>query len=119
MKYFLIVIVFVLVGCSGLKEGEIYDKNYSPAHMQLIMMPIVHTISTDKTTSSFVTVVPMWFYFPDSWSLSYKAFNQKKNKWETATVWVNQQTFDISKIGMWYKKTEDDLDEQPRIETNK
>lgn len=119
MNKMLIIGLFLLVGCSGLKEGEIYDKSFSPAHTELIMMPIVHVISTGNTYSTFTTIVPMWFYYPDSWSISYKAFNQKKNKWETAIVWVNQQTYSVANIGMWYKKTEQDFIEQPRIETNK
>lgn len=109
---FVIMVAVFLISCEPkIKEGEVYDKNNTPAHSMMIMMPIVHT--TGKTTTT--TIIPMWFYYPESWSISYRAFNTKTNKWDNATVWVDRDIYNQVTIGAWYKKNEGDLDEQPKI----
>ncbi len=113
-KAFFIVAVFtvLLTSCAPkIKEGEVYAKDYNPAHTAVILMPIVH--SAGKTT--YTTLVPMFFFYPDSWYISYRAFNEKRHKWDSATVWVTRETYDLAQIGGWYERTENDLDEQPRI----
>lgn len=113
-KAFFIVAVFavLLTSCAPkIKEGEVYAKDYSPAHTTVILMPIVR--STGKTTST--TIVPMCFFYPDSWYISYRAFNEKSKKWDSATVWVTREVFDLVQIGGWYERTDEDLDDQPRI----
>jgi len=112
MAFVIAVFAVLLTSCTPkIKEGEIYDKDFQPAHTTMIMMPIVH--SAGKTT--FTTLVPMWFFYPDAWYISYRAFNQKSNKWDSATVWVNREVYELSQIGDWYERKENDLDEQPRV----
>ena len=113
-KLVLIVAVFaiLLISCTPkIKEGEVYDKDFRPAHTTIILMPIVHYAG--KTT--FTTLVPMCFFYPDAWYISYRAFNEKSKKWDTATVWVPREVYDLAQVGGWYERTENDLDERPRV----
>jgi len=113
-KAFLIIVVFVVLLTScvpKIKEGEVYDKDYNPAHTSVILMPIVH--SAGKTT--FTTLVPMCFIYPEAWYISYRAFNEKSQKWDTATVCVTHEVYDLVQIGGWYERTETDLYKQPRV----
>lgn len=100
----------ILLACSpSLKEGEIRTKELHPEHTQIILMPL--TISTGKTTTT--TMVPMFFYYPESYSIDIRKFDGKK--WREATWWVNRSTYEQAVVGGYYKVQKDDLDEQPRI----
>ncbi|WP_257311149.1 hypothetical protein [Geothrix fuzhouensis] len=92
----------------ALKEGVVATKEFHPAHTQMILMPM--TVSSGKTTT--ITMVPMFFFYPDSYSVDIKKFNGKK--WERATWWVDRYTYEQIVVGGYYKAKDDDLDEQPR-----
>ncbi len=109
---FFILAMIALTREPSLREGEIYDKTFHPAHTTMILMPV--TISTGKSTTT--TLIPMWFYYPDSWSIDIKKFNGKK--WLKATWWVSEDVYDQAVVGGYYKVTKDDLDDQPRMETD-
>jgi hypothetical protein len=102
----------IMVSCSAkIKEGEVYEKKYSPAHSVMLMMPITTTCGKTTTTR----IIPMFFFYPNSWSISYQAFNKKENRWDKATVWCTKNIYDMTEIGTWYERTENDFDKQPRI----
>lgn len=110
------VLALILVSCSPkINEGEVYEKEHHPACTTIIIMPVV--ISAGKTFRTILMPIP--FFYPEKWHISYKAFNEKENRWDTATVWVNKSVFDAVEIGHWYKRTKDDLDERPRIKADK
>lgn len=114
MKKILIslAIAILIMSCSSsLKEGEVYDKQFHQEHTTVLLMPIVHKIG--KTT--YTTMIPMTFYYPDAWSISYKVFDEEKNKWKTRTVWVSKQVYDATTIGSWYIQADTALAERPRI----
>lgn len=114
-KYFLFLIITLIVSCSSIKEGEIYEKEFLPYHTEMTLMPII--ISTGK--SCVPILMPMWFNYPDAYKISFKKFSEKKNKFETRTVYTSKYVFDSSAIGNWYKICEDDCDEQPKIKMDK
>jgi hypothetical protein len=117
LKFLFLSLIFIMIFSCGpaLKQGEVYNRQFIPAHSQLIMMPIVHVVSDGESTTTYTTVTPIWFFYPDAWSISYKAFNQKKNKWETATVYTTKEIYNLVSIGSWYERKENDSIEQPRI----
>lgn len=88
-----------------------YEKGFHPAYTSIIMMPVVH--STGKTST--VTMIPIPFFHPDSWSVSFKAFDEKENVWRERTVYVSKEVYDVVNTGMWYEVTDKDLDEAPKI----
>lgn len=114
MKKFLfaLAIVALFTSCAPkITEGEIYDKSFTKAHVSIVLIPIVHKVGKVTTTS----LVPMTFFYPDSWHISYRAFNEKENKWDKATVWVTEEVFNMAVVGGWYERTDTDLDDQPRV----
>lgn len=111
----ILVILATLISCKeAIKEGEVYATEFHPSHVSIIMMPVVRTVG--KSTS--VSMVPIPFFYPDSWSVSFKAFDEKENKWRERTVYVSKEVFDVTAKGMWYETTDTDLSEQPRIKQN-
>jgi hypothetical protein len=119
VKLLLLMVFFIMIfSCEpALKQGEVYNRKFVPAHTQMIMMPVVHVASVGKTTTTYTTLTPIWFFYPDSWEISYKAFNQKKNKWETATIYTTKEIYSLASVGSWYERTEKDFVEQPRLKT--
>lgn len=67
---FLALMLFLCGNEERLTEGEIYDKNFSAAHSQVLTLPTVH--SNGKTT--YTTTMPYIRYYPDTYSVSIRAF---------------------------------------------
>lgn len=109
IRFLACTLLALVIGCEpSLKEGEIYSKRFHPAHTDMILMPV--TMSDGKTSST--TLVPMFFYYPDSYSVDIKKFNGKK--WVKAIWWVDRYTYEQIVVGGYFKAKKDDLDEQPR-----
>lgn len=115
MKKIVIILILFLISCSNLKEGEIYKKEFTPKHTQMILMPII--ISTGKTTMT--SLVPMWFYFPDSYSVGIKKYNEEKKEYETRTIYIDKNVYELVNIGNWYKVCDYDCDEPVKIKMEK
>jgi hypothetical protein len=110
--FIIAVFTVLLTSCAPkIKEGEIYDKDYRPAHTTKVMTPVVHSCGKVTTT----TLIPMWVYYPEAWYISYRAFNEKSHKWDSATVWVSQEVYNMAQFGAWYERTDADFDSQPRV----
>lgn len=110
--FIIAVLTVMLTSCAPkIKEGEIYAKNYHPAHTAIVTITVVNSCGKVTTTS----LIPVLFYYPEAWEISYRAFNEKSHKWDSATVWVSHETYDMAKIGAWYERTDADLDDQPRV----
>jgi hypothetical protein len=108
---FAFLLITCLLACTpSLKEGEIYNKEFYPAETVMIMMPIV--ISTGRTCITMI--IPMWFYYPDRWSINIRKFDGKE--WRTAQWWIDQNTFNMAQIGGMFKYKDGDLDTEPRYE---
>jgi hypothetical protein len=100
------------LGCDpSLREGEIRGKGFRPEHTDMILMPM--TVSTGKDVTT--TLTPMFFYYPDSYSIDIRKFDGKR--WQEATWWVDRATYDQAVVGGYYRVKANDLDERPRQET--
>lgn len=106
-----VILSLLLSGCgSKLREGEVYDKSFTPAYTQLMMMPM--SISNGKSISTIL--IPFYVHHPDTWSVSIKEFREKDETWVTATYWVNQTVYDSVNIGDQFKYDENTcLEEAP------
>lgn len=98
-KYIVIFLLFVmlltLVGCKGkITSGEVVDKDFTHSHMQVILVPIVHT--NGKTT--YTTMRPFFYYYPDTWTVTIVAYD-KNGKQESATYRVTENVYDDVSVG--------------------
>lgn len=90
-------------------EGEVYEKEFIPAYNQMMIIPIV--ISNGKTTTTMM--IPYMYYYPDSWVIKIKDFQD--NKWVTEDFYVSEEIYNAVTIGSEFKYQPDrgDLNDQP------
>lgn len=114
--FFGITIVFVYLAlmlflCGNeerLTEGEVYDKNFTAAHSQVLTLPTVH--SNGKTT--YTTMMPYIRYYPDTYSVSIRAFQD--GEWVKETYYVPEEVYKELEIGDMFQYDADrDLEEAP------
>lgn len=96
----LIAIIGVLfVSCTpSITEGTVYAKEFSPAHTVVES----RTAQTFTSKGVLISIVPVSVYYPDSWYISYKIFDEKSKKYRTNTILVSEEDFDSIDIGSWY-----------------
>lgn len=100
--------VLLSVNETRLTEGEVYDKSFTAAHSQTLMLPMVHSIG--KTT--LTTMMPYIRNYPDTYSISIRDFQD--GEWITATYYVSEDVYNDVEIGDIFKYDEDrDLEEAP------
>ena len=108
----LLVLALVLTGCdSELTEGEIYGKEFLPRKTMVMCVPIVH--SDGKT--SYTTIVPMIFNYPDRWRIDIRSLDvNEKGEQETASYFTSKEVFDECDIGNIFSYEPDrDLKNEP------
>lgn len=76
-----------------LTEGEVYDKNFTPAHDEFLMMPVI----TTDGKNSHTTFMPIWNHYPDTYEICIKAFQD--GEWITAKYYVSKSVYDETEIG--------------------
>lgn len=101
--------LLLLSGCGQkLTEGEVYDKTFTPAHDELLMLPVVHT--NGKT--SYTTIMPILRHYPDTYEIFIRDF--KDGEWVTAKYYVSESVYDATEIGAIFKYDKDrDWQEAP------
>lgn len=99
----------LLSGCGQkLTEGEVYEKNFTEAHDELLMLPVI--ISDGK--SSHTQLIPIWNHYPDTYEICIKAFQD--GEWVTAKYYVSESVYDATEIGAIFKYDKDrDWQEAP------
>ena len=104
---FLIVVTFS--GCGHrLTEGEVYDKEFSAAHTQTMLLPM--TIYNGKTSTT--VLIPYTYHYPDTWTISIKDF--RDGKWMYARYCVPEEVYTAAEIGSIFRDEKDrDLTEPP------
>ena len=114
--FFGITIVFVYLAlmlflCGNeerLTEGEVYDKNFTAAHSQVLMLPMVHT----NGESTYTTMMPYTRYYPDTYSVSIRDFQD--GELVKDTYYVPEEVYDAVQIGDMFQYDADrDLEEAP------
>lgn len=105
----LFLIVTTLSGCGHrLTEGEVYDKKFIAAHTQALLLPM--TIYNGKTSTT--VLVPYTYYYPDTWTISIKDFQD--GKWIYAEYCVPEEVYTSAEIGSIFRYEKDrDLTEPP------
>ena len=93
-----IICVFLLVGCGGISEGEVYEKEYRQAYTQILLMPI--TISDGKTAT--VIYVPFLISYPDRWCVRIRNREKAEDDYATNTFWITEEVYNSVEVGDWF-----------------
>lgn len=90
-----IAIAILLSACSRkITQGEVIDKSYTPAHSEIMLIPVVTT--NGKTTTT--RVIPYMYFYNDRWDITIRG-RSKEGEVETATYRVTRDVYDAVEIG--------------------
>lgn len=90
----LAAILAALVGCGQrITQGEVIDKEFTPAHTTVMLVPIVR--SNGKKT--ITTLVPFTYYYSDTYWVTIEAYVDGERK--TATYRVTKDVYEAAVIG--------------------
>lgn len=89
----------ILLSCDTLKEGKVISKYIEPAHDYLYMMPIPHTVSTGKTTSTYYTYIPVWMHDDEDYVITLDGFTEKEHKEVQKTFYVSKSRYNSIRLG--------------------
>lgn len=111
-KMVLLLVAVILTACGQkLTEGDVFEKEFHPAHTSVQPQTVVHSDGKSTTTS----IIMVSHYYPDSWSIGIQAYDAEAKKWIRDTYWVSKEAFDTVEIGNYWKATTESLDTQPRM----
>lgn len=90
----IVIVITLLFGCSKkLTSGEVYDKNFTPAHSQVVLVPMVTSNGTISTTMW----IPFYYYYSDDYSISI--FAEVDGERKTATYHVSRDVYEACEVG--------------------
>ena len=93
----------LLSGCKEkLKEGEIYSKEFIPSHTRLVVVPTIYS----NGETSYTIVHTYLYYYPDSYRVDIRDYNEEREKYDTATYYVTEEVFEQCEIGNVFKYEE-------------
>ena len=91
-----LALIASLAACGGkIKQGEVIDKAFTPAHSQLRIMPMC--IYNGKTTT--VIPIPYNVYYADKWEIKIQQYSKDENKTLYATYRVTEDVYNSVSIG--------------------
>lgn len=94
-----LLLCFTLCGCGPkLEEGEVYDKQFIPAHTDHLLIPYIHYNAASK--SSYTIFIPVARHYPDQYEIFIKAMQD--DEWVTETFYVPQDVYDAIEIGNYF-----------------
>lgn len=91
----LIILLMLSGGSAKITSGEVTKKEFSPAHTEVRIIPLVMT--NGKTTH--VITVPYFYTYPDRWYVTIEAWDNKSEKMLRATYRVTKNVYDAVDIG--------------------
>ena len=92
----ILLIFSILTGCSkAITEGEVISKEFTPAHTQIMFIPIVDT--NGKT--SYTTLVPFIYYYNEKWEVTIQQYDDEQKEMLSATYRITEEVFDAVTIG--------------------
>ena len=98
IKRFILVVLLaalLLAGCSPrITEGEVIDKEFSPAHSITSASPVM--ISNGKSITTIL--VPRTYTYPAEWRITILGYDEDGNR-VTETFRVTEEVFDATEIG--------------------
>lgn len=65
-----LILLLFSTGCAAaITSGEVVDKTFTPAHTQLVLIPVC--ITNGKTVTTHL--VPYFYYYADRWDVTIRA----------------------------------------------
>ena len=113
-----LVAVILLTGCAEMiRNGEVYEKEFQPAHTSVRTYPLVRFDAASKTTTT--TVVPYVVRYPDRWIVRIKQYDG--TEWRYGAYYVTEQTYHAVDVGDMFEVNTDrgDTDKEPYTRTRK
>lgn len=99
----LLLFLLLLTGCGAeITEGEVIQKEFTPAHTQLIMIPVVY--SNGKTTHT--ATIPYIYSYSDKWTITIRAYSADGEEIRE-TFRVSEQVYDETELGSEFIYTDD------------
>lgn len=90
-----LVLAAALVGCTKkITQGEVVDKQFTPAHTSTRVVPIVR--SNGKTTT--VTPVTFFYHYPDTYEITISGADKNGNQ-QKAVYRVTKEVFEAVEMG--------------------
>lgn len=91
-----VALLLVLSGCSGkITSGEVVEKNFTPAHSEVRLIPVV--ISNGKSVRT--RIIPYVYCYSDRWEVTIAAWDEEEKKTQTATYRVTEEVYKAVEIG--------------------
>ena len=89
--------VLFITGCSSkrITQGEVINKEYTPAHQFTTLIPIVHTNGKD----TFTTYMPYTYFYSDKWEITIQQWDEEQQQMLTAVYRVTQEVYDTVNMG--------------------
>lgn len=111
-----LIFALLLVSCGNkLTSGEVYEKSFTEAHIEIVMVPFVH--SDGKT--SYTTMTPMYYRYPDTWEIAIKAWDPEKERWQKQSYYVTEDIYKAVNIGDEFQYSKENCWEDERYTREK
>lgn len=91
-----------------IRRGKVVAKRYEPAETNVILMPVITTVSNGKSTTTITNFVPMVVYDDADWVVTIEGVNERNDKQERREIYVdpneynrinNGEVFDMDQRG--------------------
>jgi len=118
MKKYMWVLILLSLGCSSLKEGEVYEKTYEPELTSFTMIPLV--IVADNTTS--IIMIPYCITDDEDWIIKVRKFDNEEGEYKYRSFYLTEELYNSLEIGDWfiYDRKQCELkDEDVKIRSDK
>lgn len=104
------VMVFALVGCNDLTEGEVYEKEFKPAESKPVTMTTM--VWTGKVA---VPIIHTYIrHYPDRYIVRISVYDHDSHEIIRDEYYVSKECYDSINIGDWFVYDKDaHLDSEP------
>lgn len=111
----LLLSLLLLTGCGAeITEGEVIQKEFTPAHTKLRMIPVVY--SNGKTTHT--AIIPYVYSYSDKWTITIRAYSEDGEEIRE-TFRVSEQVYDETELGSEFIYTDDMEPDEPEYTREK
>ena len=71
------------------------EKIFTPAHSEIIVIPVVH--SNGKT--SYTTMIPFVYHYSDNWEVTIQQYSEDESSMLSATYRVTEEVYNSVEVG--------------------
>lgn len=110
------ILILFVTGCGAkLKEGEVYEKTYSPAHTAVVCFPnYFYSGGTPQ-----IILIPYNVHYDESWCIKIRAYDKDTETWDKADYYVDEETYSEYEVGDIFKCEDVSYSEEPEYTKEK